>query len=65
MMDDTQEKASITAQHMSPGKAVNIAFRVGAGEVGDKLSGEIVLESTAVEDDQSGPGNSDKSAEPE
>lgn len=60
VVDDTQEEASITAQHISPGKAINIAFRVDAGEAGDKLSGEIALESTAVEDDQSGPGNSDK-----
>jgi hypothetical protein len=60
VVDGTREKASITAQNLSPGKAINIAFRVNAAEAGDKLSGEISLESTAVEDEQSPLGNSDK-----
>ncbi|WP_152418748.1 MULTISPECIES: hypothetical protein [Halorubrum] len=60
VVDHTREEASITAQYIPPGKAINIAFRVDAGEAGDKLSGEIALESTAVEDEQSSPGNSDK-----
>ena len=58
VVDNTQEEASITAHNLSPGKAINIAFRVNAAEAGDKLSGEISLESTAVEDEQSSPGNS-------
>jgi hypothetical protein len=45
---------------MDPGKAIDIAFRVNAAKAGDKLSGEISLEGTAVEDEQSPPGNSDK-----
>lgn len=60
VVDDTQEEASITAQHLAPGKALDIAFRVDAANAGDKLSGEISLESTAVEDEQSPPGNSNK-----
>jgi hypothetical protein len=60
VVDDTREEASITAENMDPGKAIDIAFRVNAAKAGDKLSGEISLESTAVEDEQSPPGNSDK-----
>jgi hypothetical protein len=60
VVDDTQEEANITAQHLPSGEVIDIAFRVDAAEAGDKLSGEISLESTAVEDKQSPPGNSDK-----
>jgi hypothetical protein len=60
VVDDTREEASITAENIDPGKAIDIAFRVNAANAGDKLSGEISLESTAVEDEQSPPGNSDK-----
>jgi hypothetical protein len=60
VVDDTREKASITAENIAPGKAIDIAFRVNAAKAGDKLSGEMSLESTAVEDEQSPPGNSDK-----
>lgn len=60
VVDDTQEEASITAQHLPSGEVIDIAFRVDAAEAGDKLSGEISLESTAVEDQPSPPGNSDK-----
>jgi hypothetical protein len=60
VVDDTRGRASITAQHLAPGKAINIAFRVNAAKAGDKLSGEISLESTAVEDEQSSRGNSGK-----
>lgn len=60
VVDDTREEASITAENIDPGKAIDIAFRVNAANAGDKLSGEISLESTAVEDEQSTPGNSDK-----
>ena len=60
VVDDTREKTSITAQHLDPGKAINIAFRVNAAKAGDKISGEISLESTAVEDEQSSLGKSDK-----
>ena len=60
VVDDTREEANITAQHIASGKAIDVAFRVDADEAGDKLSGEISLESTAVKDEQSSPGNSDK-----
>lgn len=60
VVDDTREKESIIAQNIQPGSAIDIAFRVNAAEAGDTLSGKISLESTAVEDEQSSPGNSDK-----
>lgn len=60
VVDDTREEASITAQNMTPGNPIDIAFRIDAAEAGDKLSGEISLESTAVDDEQQNPGNSDK-----
>lgn len=62
VVDDTREVASITAHNLAPGQAINIAFRVNAAQAGDKLSGEISLESTTVEDEQPSPGNSDNAS---
>lgn len=60
VVDNTREEASITAQNVGSGISIDIAFRVDAAKAGDELSGEISLESTAVDDEQSPPGNSEK-----
>jgi len=57
LVDNSRKEASITVPNLTPGNAVDIAFRIDANEAGDDLSGVISLESTAVEGGGSGPGN--------